>query len=210
MSVFLLLCGFNFLDMGKVKVTAEEMDADKAMLDSCRMSSKYFYAHDFLYPKIRNYIVNVTVTDYDSLIAMSCYPSQRDMEQLGLNIRKFNGEQAYNEFQQAKNRDEKLRIFVESKLTPERREFIRQMRFLTSKFCKISPSRHIVIGISLQDALDYGISEQAYNNVNEWIESINEHVEYNLSKYESITSCYYRIYFDDNRIDSEKDIFIGM
>ncbi len=185
-SLLVVLCSFGSLDVEKVKVTPEEIEADKASgVD--KLLSPGFYGENFLYPKRRAFRFTsekLSDSEKEAMIAKSGVKEERSKK--------------YNDFCDA----------VESKLTPERRELIAQQRRLC-EFCHIDGNQKIVVGLSKESAAEKGISALAYEYFNEWVDRMNGMVGETTDSF-NVNFSFYVVFFDDNLRDPEKDVVIRM
>ncbi len=101
---------------------------------------------------------------------------------------------------------EKFAVFATNNLTDEGLGLIAEQRRLAADYCSLGWDGVIKIGISKNEAVAMGISAQAYENIESWVNSVNRHQETDWDK--NTTFAYYQVYFDDNVRNPQNDVII--
>ena len=199
-ALFMLFCGFTSPDPNNVKVTDSEINAHRALLDSLNTTPDHYLTHDFLYPKFRQSgKLPLANLNEEYIKARPAYPSDSIIQKLPSETReKLMANQMPKQ------------TLVNRLMTPERKEFIKQLRQLASNSI-LGLDNQIVLNITKEDANALGISELAYNNYNEWMIDWNHSIKMAHPDLKFPVDGKYgfcEIYFDDNLFDPAEDIII--
>lgn len=177
-----MVCGLAMVCLNAYSVERNEGSGNEAGICLSDADSAYFCNHYFLRPKMREFrfMVNPNI-NADSVIARSLQTNTTILS-------------------------EKFAIFASNKLTDEGLGLIAEQRRLAADYCRLGWDGAIKIVISKNEAAAIGISAQAYENIESWVNSVNRHQETDWDK--NTTFAYYQVYFDDNVRDPQKDVII--
>lgn len=165
-------------------VERKECSGNEIGISLSDTDSVFFYNYYFLRPKMREfrYMINHRI-NADSVIAKS----------LQTNYTKLS---------------ETFATLAASKLTDESRGLIAEQRRLAVDYCSLGWDGMINIRISKNEAIAKGISAQAYDNIESWVNSMNRHKVTEIDWDNSMTFAYYQVYFDDNADNPQADVII--